>query len=971
MSRYSERENAPILDAAAHWAQHCLVEDGSLFSNTVLWTGENLALLDRYFVQRPDAGSGDFFEKLAGQLGDAPPDASRLMAELLWCLFLFPSNTGPSKKREGIAQAWRHSGSELDLQHPMLSDSVLAGIGSAGTAFNTQRWREINFAVALFTALKQKPASERATLVKDYEHLSRWLETFPRDGDRQFRHMLRFLLCPDQVERMSSNGDRRRVLAGYGVARKKVTRQWTDRQLDDALLALRRKLEAEKGTKDLDFYLPGLVERWKDADAPAPTMRSDNAFDRGYAELRARFLSHMPGLQTFASHARLTEHERAYKDELVAIFNETIAPPVASSDWLAAGTAAIDILTRPLKHASNKPQNIVGWRYVDLVRKLDARRRAEFGRSVAELIDEEHPISERIEGFVEALQAIAGDEHRVLPAAQRSMAGFYLALADPKQHLFLKTVEIQQALRVLDPGFQWNNDELTGTDVIRVQSLAKRVFDRLQAEGWQPRDMIDVQSFLWVASNYKAEDRIAEVDEDEGDDEGYSVAPPRKSVATVRPVNRILFGPPGTGKTYALQKMLDEEYTEAAATVDPETWRAEQIASQFGALTWWEALGAALYDLGRPATVPELASHPFLVAVAAAKGRIKGVRETIWGTLQHHTGMESQTVNIAQRLPPFVFDKLPDSRWKLVDDSHERLAEVIETVDAIKQGPKPAGDSVRRYDFVTFHQSFSYEDFIEGLTPVVDDDTWAIRYQVKKGAFLRLCERARSDPAHAYAMVIDEINRGNVSKVFGELIALIETDKRSGMANALSSTLPYSGEAFSVPSNVHLIGSMNTADRSLAGLDIALRRRFEFVEMPPNSDEIKGKTIAGIDLAAMLDDMNARISVLLDPDHRLGHAYFINLDSSNEIDGLAAIFRRQILPLLQEYFFDDWQRIAWVLNDHRKPADFCFVEKYDLGMSALFGSNAEVPVDAKLWRINEKAFHRPQSYLGILSNEKV
>lgn len=353
-------------------------------------------------------------------------------------------------------------------------------------------------------------------------------------------------------------------------------------------------------------------------------------------------------------------------------------------------------------------------------------------------------------------------------------------------------------------------------------------------------------------------------------------------------------------------------------------------------------------------------------AVASAKGRTKGINATIWGTLQIHTVTSSSTVNIAQRTPPFIFDKSADSQWRLVEDWREQLAEVIETVDAIKQGPKPAGEPIRRYDFVTFHQSFSYEDFIEGLTPVPDEDTGALRYQVKKGVFLRLCDRARADPGHAYAMVIDEINRGNVSKIFGELITLIETDKRAGMDSAVSSTLPYSGQAFSVPPNLHLIGSMNTADRSLAGLDIALRRRFEFIEVPPQPDLLNGLVIEGVDLCAMLSAMNQRIAVLLDADHRLGHGYFMSLNPGDGLRSLATVFRRQIVPLLQEYFFDDWQRIAWVLNDHRKTDPHRFVVKADLGASALFGSDEEVPVDAKQWCLNEPAFALAESYRGII-----
>ncbi len=217
-------------------------------------------------------------------------------------------------------------------------------------------------------------------------------------------------------------------------------------------------------------------------------------------------------------------------------------------------------------------------------------------------------------------------------------------------------------------------------------------------------------------------------------------------------------------------------------------------------------------------------------------------------------------------------------------------------------------------------------------------------------------------------LIIDEINRGNVSRVFGELITLIEPSKRTGAAEALEVTLPYSKKSFSVPDNVHIIGTMNTADRSLAGLDIALRRRFQFVEMPPRPELLSGVTIAGVNLGQLLGVMNQRIEALLDRDHQLGHAYFMELKTSDSVDSLAKVFRNQILPLLQEYFFEDWQRIAWVLNDHRKAKGCQFVVQQTVNSSSLFGGGVDVDTEAKLWRVDDTAFLNAASYIGIVSD---
>ncbi len=269
------------------------------------------------------------------------------------------------------------------------------------------------------------------------------------------------------------------------------------------------------------------------------------------------------------------------------------------------------------------------------------------------------------------------------------------------------------------------------------------------------------------------------------------------------------------------------------------------------------------------------------------------------------------------------------------------------------------GEARRQIAMVTFHQNYAYEDFVEGIRPRLTDSgdgdeeseaagaspSSELDYELRPGIFRRICKAAEAEQREAasdsreperFVLIIDEINRGNIPKIFGELITLIEPSRRLGRDDETTVTLPYSGDDFGVPDNLYIIGTMNTADRSIQQLDTALRRRFTFVGMMPDPDHhLIRDNVAGVNCRNMLRAMNERIALLMDREHQIGHTYLLEVES---IEDLADRFRNRIFPLLQEYFYDDWRRIDAVLGGNafvqkdkaRDGHSKQLIEKFDL-----------------------------------------
>lgn len=419
-------------------------------------------------------------------------------------------------------------------------------------------------------------------------------------------------------------------------------------------------------------------------------------------------------------------------------------------------------------------------------------------------------------------------------------------------------------------------------------------------------------------------------------------------------LNKILYGPPGTGKTFSLRHKYAPHFTQSKKLKTKKEYEGEIIES----MSWWEVVAMVLLDEG-DLTVPEIKDHRF-TKIKENISNTKSLHATLWGQLQTHTSPDSQNVNTSNRQEPFIFEKKEDSVWTInMENCRQKTPYLLEHLDKMENYTSELNER-QNYRFTTFHQSFTYEDFVEGIKPVLHEESdetndGELGYRIEKGIFYQAADEAcklagflglqdclnhtdeerksNFSEATPFALFIDEINRGNISAILGELITLIEQDKRLTKENELIVRLPYSKSKFAVPPNLYILGTLNTADRSVEALDTALRRRFSFEEIEPNPELLSGVIVEDIDIQKMLDQINLRIEKLLDRDHRIGHSYFLPLKKNPNLNRLKYIFADRIIPLLKEYFFGDFGKIGLVLGRS-------FVEEVQSDGAAIF---AEFP----------------------------
>ena len=470
-------------------------------------------------------------------------------------------------------------------------------------------------------------------------------------------------------------------------------------------------------------------------------------------------------------------------------------------------------------------------------------------------------------------------------------------------------------------------------------------------------DFYEYSSLLW--NQYAKENKSTHDVLNNSDNEGYKMTDNDKK--STYPLNQILYGPPGTGKTYSVvRKAL--EIIEGNASYDRSKFKEYVEKGQIKFITFHQSYGYEEFVEGIKAETKN-DNVSYRIEDGAFKRICKRANGDNWKKILLKDTKEELTEDGFKKLYKNYVDKLPifsnNMYGKILETPTDKQPFYLykNNLFSILVKPQNSNDpktiSCDKLIKDIFHNDnygmLSYE-------PVIIQDILGQEYESYKANHIN----------QNYILIIDEINRGNISKIFGELITLIEPSKRLGADDEIMVELPYSKEKFGVPSNLYIIGTMNTADRSIALMDTALRRRFEFVEMMPEYDNLNKINIEGINIGEMLQTINERIEYLYDRDHTIGHAYFIDVA---DMKTLANVFKNKILPLLQEYFYDDWEKIRLVLGDSQKDENLQLVKiKRNMAVERLFRGKIDYIDDKILYEINSEAFNNPQSYIEIYKN---
>lgn len=886
MATYHPHDISAVFQAVATWQTDCLVGDGSLFGVTQTWTSDNVEALSQVFAPQIDEGDHAFLSELKAQLQGAGPDPVQLCAEMLWILYLLPvpAHTEPDRKRRLITAVAAWAGTQVDAAHELMQAPLSTGIANPGAAFDKRRWMELAFFLKVLRDLKGKSTSERRNLLAFPWAFGRHLDDLAGEAKPIFTHQLRFLLFPERFEAIFSRGEKRRIVSAFLQIPAKETQTWSTTALDRELLKIRNEQAAKHATQELSFYTDPLLSERKALEKAQAEAAAHPGHTRTVAETdkagdaQAASAGDRTNSETKAAPVEHPEPQSQKPEPQL----EPSKPELTISELL---TDTVVEFTEPLEIDNVvDPDSVLG--------------SAGDGEIILETLEPGPPRSpEAAPATANAVQPSAAQRAPATSAAARATpppAGTTSPPAAPNQADDGVAPPLNQIL-VGAPGTGKTHQAVARAVAIcdsahSAPSQTLQRFRTLMAEG-------RIQ-LLSLHPGYGYADLI----------EGLrpSSSPPASKAGEL-----------GSGSN--LQPGVMKRLASAARSANQQPARGPRLdASQ---AIWKISLGEAPVD----ERLFQQAIHGGFITLGCG------------GDIDF-SGCESREE---------IFQQLARAQPELTigDPSVSALHYFRSGMQAndlvvVSDGPtriRAVGRICSPYqhtnaELTPHHRQLRSVEWLAVFKPSVSHQRIATTQFSKRTLYKLDCAvlnlealEALASPHKAegpenYVLILDEMHRADIAACLGEAITLLDADKREGEPGELAVTLPLSGEPFSLPPNLYLIGTMNV-EPAQAGMDLGLQRRFDIERLLPDPTLVRGADQLGnirdgadnaIDLRALLETLNERLRQDRGPGALVGHAYLMDVTTTAELQH--AVDRR-LLPALEAQLPDGIAEIRTIVTD--------------------------------------------------------